>query len=277
MASVEPSPLTRLKIFQAPDSHPVRSFQSYDTRSRTPTKLPIRKGTDIGAALYRSPTRSSLAKRNPKLLRRSPYAGKPANGSSSQDTEGRGRLNFGAGAMVGAGSGGGVGGSGRVGGVGGPGFSSSPAGKGSSLSSAAGDPNGGSEQGSPVKGEPSRIVGGSTEGPERPTKQPTKKNPGGAETEGSKLQGGEASPKRERTWGPDEEFEEKRRSKVRKMAEMMEAKVRELQTEIEDLNAEVKTQEMRIERETTELAKSSESDVEALMYVPQLVPIPGLN
>ncbi|CAZ79914.1 unnamed protein product [Tuber melanosporum] len=233
-------------------------------RSASPSKLPVRNDS---SALYRSPTRPSLTKRNLQHARRSPYAEpvKKRFVSASQDETNRaGRLNFGSGS---GGAGGMFTGRARSESVGtgirragGSRLSSSPARRRGGFSNALA-PSVPPSEDSPEKSElgilqeeggvedvkspePASVMkkSGAREGPPQPRQQ---------------QQGGK------RKW-PETEMEAKQRVEKERLERIMAARVQVLQAEIMELQEEVKIEKARVGRET-QAAKDLDQDTDALV------------
>ncbi|RPB02365.1 hypothetical protein L873DRAFT_1733231 [Choiromyces venosus 120613-1] len=247
-------------------------------RSTSPSKLPVRNDS---SALYRSPTRSSLVKRNPhQLARRSPYAEpvKKRFVSASQDeTNSAGRLNFGSGS--GSGGGGGMF-SGRarsesVGAgirrAGGSRLSSSPVRRRSSFSNALASSVPPSED-SPEKSELGILQedGSGEEEEEEDVKSPqptfvmkkSKVRKGASQAQEQQEQ--QRRQQRNKRKRPETEIEAKQRVEKERLEKIMMARVQVLQAEIMELQEEVRIEKARVEREI-QASKNLDQDTDALV------------
>ncbi|PUU84314.1 hypothetical protein B9Z19DRAFT_1111893 [Tuber borchii] len=235
-------------------------------RSASPSKLPVRNES---SALYRSPTRSSLAKRNPQHARRSPYA-EPVKKrfiSASQDETSRaGRLNFGSGS---GGAGGMFGGRARSESVGagirragGSRLSSSPARRRSSFSNPLASSAPPSED-SPGKSDLGVLQEeGGVEDVSSPEPVFVMKK--------SKVRKGEPQARqqqqqqRSKRKRPETEIETKQRVEKERLERIMMARAQVLQAEIMELEEEVRIEKARVQRET-QAAKDLDQDTDALV------------
>ncbi|PWW79221.1 hypothetical protein C7212DRAFT_349184 [Tuber magnatum] len=232
-------------------------------RSASPSKLPV---PNDSSALYRSPTRSSLAKRNPQHARRSPYAEpvKKRFVSASQDETNRvGGLDF----SIGSGGAGAVfGGRARSESVGvgirragGSRLSSSPARRRSSFPNALA-PSVPPGEDSPEKSELGILQ---EEGGMEDVKSPEP-----AFVMKSKVRRGAPQARqqqqRSKRKRPETEMEAKQRVERERLERIMMARVQVLQAEIMELQEEVRIEKARVEREA-QAAKNLDQDADALV------------
>ncbi|KAG0642665.1 hypothetical protein HOY80DRAFT_1036043 [Tuber brumale] len=239
-------------------------------RSASPSKLPVQNDP---SALYRSPTRPSLAKRNPQHARHSPYAEpvKKRFVSASQDEINRaGRLSFGGGS---GGAGGMFTGRARSESVGagirragGSRLSSSPARRRSSFSNVLA-PSVPPSEDSPEKSELGILQEeGGVEDVKSPEPASVTKKSGSRKglPEAQQQQQQQQQQQRSKRKRPETEMEAKQRVEKERLERIMAARMQVLQAEIMELQEEVKIEKARVERET-QAVKDLDQDTDTLV------------